>query len=87
VTVVGFTDTALWQNRTTTPNCSESSRRICHAACENPSVCATGERVLLAEEELVRHLHPPVKKLEKEFTLVNRFGLHVRPAAKWMAKA
>ncbi len=37
--------------------------------------------VLLAEEELVRHLHPPVKKLEKEFTLVNRFGLHVRPAA------
>ena len=37
--------------------------------------------VLLAEEELVRHLHPPVKKLEKEFTRVKPFGLHVRPAA------
>lgn len=38
-------------------------------------------RVLLANQELDRHFHRPVPKLEKEITVVNRFGLHMRPAA------
>jgi phosphotransferase system HPr (HPr) family protein len=37
--------------------------------------------MLLAEQELDRHFHRPVLKLEKEITIVNRFGLHMRPAA------
>jgi hypothetical protein len=39
--------------------------------------------VLLAEEELHRHLHPPIEKLGEEFTLVNRFGLHMRQRQFW----
>jgi phosphocarrier protein len=37
--------------------------------------------VFLAEQELDRHFHRPVLKLEKEITIVNRFGLHMRAAA------
>ena len=37
--------------------------------------------VLFAEQELDRHFHRPVPKLEAEITIVNRFGLHMRPAA------
>jgi phosphocarrier protein HPr len=43
--------------------------------------------VMLAEKELDRHLHPPVEKLEKEIALVNRFGLHMRPAAMFARTA
>jgi phosphocarrier protein HPr len=43
--------------------------------------------VLLAEHELGRHFHRPVQKLEKEITIVNRFGLHMRPAAMFVRAA
>ena len=37
--------------------------------------------LLLAEKELDRHWHPRHETIEKEVTIMNRFGLHVRPAA------
>ena len=43
--------------------------------------------LLLAEKELDRHRHPPVETIEKEITIVNRFGLHLRPAAMFARTA
>ena len=37
--------------------------------------------VLLAEQKVDRHFHPPVERLENEIVITNQFGLHMRPAA------
>jgi phosphotransferase system HPr (HPr) family protein len=37
--------------------------------------------LLLAEKVLDRHWHPPVERIKKEITVMNRLRLHVRPAA------
>jgi phosphocarrier protein len=43
--------------------------------------------LLLAEKELNRHWHPPVERIKKEITIMNRLGLYVRPAAMFARTA
>jgi phosphotransferase system HPr (HPr) family protein len=43
--------------------------------------------LLLAEKDLDRHWHPRHETIEKEVTIMNRFGLHVRPAAMFVRLA
>ena len=35
----------------------------------------------ISMDRLLRHCHPRAETLEKEVTVVNYFGLHIRPAA------
>ena len=43
--------------------------------------------LLLAEKELDRHWQPQAETIEKEITIVNRFGLHTRPAGMFVRLA